>query len=220
LHKQSIAIIVSILALSSPISAKQEKPLQLTPLEAVKEFVSKRITDDSVRIESIVTEVLAQAKEAPLFTGPRAIEATAALQLGIAIWESGLKPTVEDCTDRGDHGFAYGLPQLHAEHFSKSCSKNTYNRSECDAIKAEVCQYRHLQWKIQNKVLQQAKLNCKWNEPEHEDKGPIAWTANYHTGDKECKPTPASYGHIAYFSKLLKKMGIKIYKNGKNWTTI
>jgi hypothetical protein len=219
LQKQSIAIIVSILALSSPLSAKKDEPFKpLTPLEAVKRFVPNRVAENEARIESIVAETFAQAKEKPLFIGPKAVEATVALQLGIAIWESGLKLTVEDCTDRGDHGRAYGLPQIHAEHFSEKCTKIAYNRSECDAIKVEICQYRYLQWKIQNQVLQQAKRYCKsMNSPDYEDKGPVAWTANYHTGDKECKPTPTSYGHITYFSKLLKNMGIRIYKNGKNW---
>jgi hypothetical protein len=205
---RAIPIALLVLGLSSQLEAKKDDIfVPLTPLEALKSLgLSKRVREDEDRLAAIINEVTKTAKQRPLFKGARAVEATAMIYLGIAFHESGLKHDVESCAERGDHGAAYGLPQLHKEHFT------THDR-EYDV--GEVCGHREVQWWLQSILLQNIKRFCKSTDPEFIDHGPEVWFGAYHSGN--CIISGTSLFHFINFNHLIKKMGITVYRSGKEW---
>jgi hypothetical protein len=195
------------------LTAGVQSSSPLSPLDSVRKLsLSDKVRADEERLIAIVQETLEQGQATPLFGGPRGDEATALLMLGIAFHESGLKHSVESCKEKGDHGFAYGLPQMHEELFS-----GPHRATKEDYTTEEVCNDRTVQWLAQAQVLARAKAYCKSvNEPTYEDKGPIVWTANYHSGIS-CTPDSVSYMHYANFMSLAKRSGIRIEKRGSKW---
>lgn len=204
-----IAILAIACALAAPaLGEPKDAPyLALSPVDAVKRLgLSKAVRSDPERVQAIVAEAIEAGRRAPLFRGPRGAEATAYLLLGIAFHEGGLKVDVEFCSDRGDHGFAYGLPQIHPEHFPPGVSAE------------DVCLSRPLQWAIAASILRRAKVWCKMQDPDHEDRGPEVWLGVYH--QNACGIDGVARAHFAHFLALCRNTGILVFRSGREWWAV
>lgn len=112
---------------------------------------------DVDRLKTIMAEAHAHAATLAaegklLFEGERAIEAQAILLYALMYNESGMRPHIEqcDCTKGDgdcDNGEAFGLPQIHVEHFGGHTAK-------------EVCADRKLQIQLASAVLARKKSTC------------------------------------------------------------
>jgi hypothetical protein len=174
-----------------------------TPIDALKSLgLSDAVRADESRLSAIVGETLTQANATPLFGGRRGKDATALLMLGIAFHESGFLPDVETCERRGDGGHAYGLPQLHAEHFGE------YSQED-------FCASRVAQWERQADLLRRVKAWCKSIDPDLEDRGPLYWLGAYNSG--KCAPSVAGTSSYANFRRMAMTAGIRVEKHGKRW---
>ena len=161
-----------------------------TPIEAVELAIEVKDPWVKARLPALVDDVVAVAATRPLFDGARGVDATALLLVAIFSSESSFRQDVEDCSVLGDHGRAFGLPQLHAEWFVDRYSV------------AEFCGSRTLQIKI--------ALDHVWTERAHCGGGPGSWMGGYHMGTS-CilDAVSAGYGHM--FTRLLGQAGISLH---------
>jgi hypothetical protein len=193
-------VLIALVALLVMTAGARPQP---SPVDALKSLgLSEQVRADEDRLTSITTETLLEAKSAPLFAGKRGVDATALLMLGIAFHESGFLPDVESCVRRGDSGHAYGLPQLHAEHFG-------------DYTAEEFCASRVAQWERQANLLRRVKAWCKSIDPQLEDRGPIVWLGAYNSG--QCGVSKAGTQAYANFERMARVAGIRVEKHGRRW---
>ena len=200
-----------ILALAVGVTAAHAQP---SPTDVIKSLgLSEAVRADEDRLNAITAEVLLQGKETPLFGGRRGIDATALLMLGIAFHETGLQERYERCDCRPgecDNGHAYGLPQLHAEHFS-----GPRRVTDEDYTTADFCAQRVVQWTTQVRALARDKAWCKSIDPQFEDRGPMIWLGAYNSG--QCRASTAGTMAYANFTRMAQRAGIRVEKHGSRW---
>lgn len=148
-----------LLGASAPESSADVVPLVEVPLEDTALVLSyaRSAKEDAARLKTIMTEAYEHAAALAktnglLFEGDRAVEAQAIFLYALMYNESGMRPHIErcDCTKGDgdcDHGEAFGLPQIHVEHFQGHTAD-------------EVCASRKLQIELASAVLARKKAMC------------------------------------------------------------
>lgn len=180
--------LVGLLGASAPASSV---PSNLTAAARSLSY-SRTVTADRDRLDTILVETYETAAQAPVFDGPMGQEATALLGYAVMYTESGLRPHIErcDCTKGDgdcDHGHAYGLGQVHAEHFQGH-------------TRDEVCSNRRLQIELSMEYLARTRAWC--------GASPEIWTGGYNAG--ACRTTHSGLSSYGVFRALLRKAGIKV----------
>jgi hypothetical protein len=162
-------------------------------------FYAPSVRGDPDRLEAIVAEVYETAADHLLFTGSRAREATALLLYSVMYHESGLRPHIERCDcSHGDgdcdKGHAYGLPQLHAEHFPNHTTD-------------EVCSDRRLQIRLAAQLLAGLRYRCST--------GMEAALGAWNSGDCQVNGVAASIYRV--LESLLQRARIRVHVADSKW---
>jgi hypothetical protein len=140
----------------------------LHPSIQIRSYAHEPLTDAVERYESIADDISSVAMdeaEPPLFTGPAAREATAALLSAIAWHESGFRKDVDACHggySKGDSGRSISLLQVMS-------GPNYEGHSS-----TEICEDRRLAIRLGLHVLRRAKNSCGG--------GPRTWLQSYAAG--------------------------------------
>jgi hypothetical protein len=156
--KQTLLLLLALclVGASAPEEPVTEEPA-LAEVALVLSY-AQSAKGDVERLKTIMSEAHAHAlalgeADKLLFQGERAVEAQAILLYAVMYNESGMRPHIEHCDcSKGDgdcdHGEAFGLPQIHVEHFRGH-------------TRDEVCSDRRLQIELASAVLAQKKQNCE-----------------------------------------------------------
>jgi hypothetical protein len=140
----------------------------LHPRIQARSYLHEPLAEAELRYESIaedISEVAMDEEEPPLFTGPAAREATAALLSAIAWHESGFRKDVDVCRgahSKGDQGRSISLLQV-------MVGPNYEGHAA-----GEICEDRKLAVKLGLHVLRRAKTGCGG--------GPRVWLQSYAAG--------------------------------------
>jgi hypothetical protein len=140
----------------------------LHPSIQVRSYAHEPLIDAEQRYESIaedISSVVMDETEPPLFVGPAAREATAALLSAIAWHESGFRKDVDACRgahSKGDQGRSISLLQV--------MSGPNYEGHSAP----EICEDRRLAIRLGLHVLRRAKNACAG--------GPRTWLQSYAAG--------------------------------------
>lgn len=176
-------------------------PVPLTLTEATHSLrYAKAVESEPGRLEAIMAETYEAAGDTPVFGGPKGREASALLMYAILYNESGLRPHIErcDCTHGDgncDHGHAYGLPQIHAEHLAGHSRE-------------EVCADRALQIQLAMRWLAKIRKVCGG--------GPEILTGCYNTG--QCMTSASGNNSEAVFQRLLRRAHLRVELVNNEWT--
>jgi hypothetical protein len=140
----------------------------LHPSVQARSYAHEPLAEAELRYESIaedISTVVMDEAEPPLFTGPAAREATAALLSAIAWHESGFRKDVDVCRgaySKGDQGRSISILQV-------MVGPNYEGHSA-----REICEDRKLAVKLGLHVLRRAKNGCGG--------GPRVWLQSYAAG--------------------------------------
>ena len=143
----------------------------LHPSIQIRSYAHEALPEAQQRYESIAEDITAVAMdeaEPPLFTGPAAREATAALLSTIAWHESGFRKDVDNCRgtySKGDAGRSISLLQV--------MSGPNYEGHSA----TEICEDRRLAIRLGLHVLRRAKNGCMGGLG-----GPRIWLQSYGAG--------------------------------------